>query len=187
MEGKDLLSYWGLASASASPPTTNSTDLISDELMRWHWQLNPAASPGIRLLAAGVQEGVTPEGAVPTAMLRGVVEAEGSVGQAHPGKDEAGGSSQQCQLGEHGGDESLWAAPVENGAGGHQMSGRLQNVAVPHRWSLVRGQNSPPLHPKRLQPQGAEAEDRAVAGLGCFELGRSGQGAAVRSPVGQSA
>lgn len=55
---------------------------------------------------------------MPVAMLRGIVEAEGSIGQTHPREDEAGGSTQKCQLGEHSRDESLRAVPGEGSVGG---------------------------------------------------------------------
>lgn len=44
---------------------------------------------------------------MPEAQLGGVVEAEGAIGQPHPGEDKAGSSTQESQLGEHHGDECL--------------------------------------------------------------------------------
>lgn len=105
------MSYWGLTSPPASPPTPygiDYMDLISNKLLRQHWQLNLAPSPDVRLLVTSIQEGVTPEDFMPMAMLGGIVGAEGSIGQTHPRENKAGSSTQDCQLGENGGDESLW-------------------------------------------------------------------------------
>lgn len=141
--------------------------------MKQHQQLNSAASPGVRLLAAIIQEGVTPEGP----MLGGVVEAEGSVGQTHPREDEAGSSTQERQLGEDGRDESLWAAARESRGTKNQVGSKRQLCLIDGVW--VRGQNSPCLCPKGLQPQGAEAETIA----GSFRAGQKRGGSGLTEPT----
>lgn len=171
MEDEALWSYQSLASPPASPPTPptiNNIDLISNKVTRQHQRLNPTGSPGIRLLAASVQEGVAPEGAMPTAVLRGIVEAEGSIGQTHPREDKAGGSTQERQLGEHSGDESLWAAPRE----GPEVRWAPKHSCMLSAESGKGGKTPLPFTPSVSSP----GELRIKPLLGCFELGRSGQG-----------
>lgn len=66
---------------------------------------------------------------MPEAMLGGIVGAEGSIGQTHPSENKAGGSTQDCQLGEDCGDESLWQHRGRV-RGTHWNSGRIRKAAL---------------------------------------------------------
>lgn len=92
---------------------------------------------------------------MPEAELGGVVEAEGAIGQPHPGEDEAGGSAQERQLGEHHGDERLQGAPT-----GVQKVRRAPKGSCRLSAEFGRGGNSPHQLRLRMEPSLGWAEVR---------------------------